>query len=271
MLLVNVPVTFQPQLNLNAPLPRLATVCQAQTSSLIDAQIQLQTQPTRLDENLFDVLVEENFTVDVPVQLLQTCGVPFSSTVLGKRPHEEDNDILLDSHGTFHASASTSSIGKKPRMSRSRRVSFTPITLPKSPKVRAVLRAFETALKRAMRDQNRVIDPVLHLTASDALRQRKSCASRTIEQRILARSINTQQHRNSGSRLDVRPASNAQQFRKAVHELEWGWCLECNERFPDTSAREICNFCKKDREKHPEGSLFSASNSMDPGKVPIEL
>lgn len=93
--LINVPVTFQPQLNESAPLPRVVTVHQAQTSSLIDVQIQLQTQPTRrapsrvlpqtVDENLLDVVVEENFTVDVPVKLLQTCGVPFSSKVLGKR------------------------------------------------------------------------------------------------------------------------------------------------------------------------------------------
>ncbi|KAI3992963.1 hypothetical protein MKX01_009706 [Papaver californicum] len=187
---INVPVTFQPQLNSDIPVrtnPRLATVRQAHTSSLIDVKIQMQTQLTRrspsrvlpqtVDENLFDVLVDEDFIVDVPVQILQACGVPSSSTILGKRPHEEDNDILLDPHGTFHASASTSSTGKKPRKSCSRRVRFTPITLPRSPEVRAVLRAFDAARKRVMRNQNRVIQPVIHLTASDALRQKKSRAS----------------------------------------------------------------------------------------------
>ncbi|XP_026459144.1 uncharacterized protein LOC113359778 [Papaver somniferum] len=37
------------------------------------------------------------------------------------------------------------------------------------------------------------------------------------------------------------------------------------------SARGLCNFCKKDKERHHEGSLFSARNLMDPGRVPIEL
>lgn len=194
----------------------------------------------------------------------------------GKDSHEEDNDVLRAPLGTFYASASTSSTRKKRRMSRSRRVRFTPITLPKSPEVRAMLRAFDVARKRGMRNKNRVIEPVLHLTASDALRQRKSRTSRTIGKRILARSINTQQRRSLRGRLSQlsrRPTPNlsAQHFRKAINELKWGWCLECNTKFPNMSARGLCNFCKKDKDKHSEYSLFSARNLMNPGRVPIEL
>ncbi|KAI3989337.1 hypothetical protein MKX01_026920 [Papaver californicum] len=60
-------------------------------------------------------------------------------------------------------------------------------------------------------------------------------------------------------------------FRKVVQELEWGWCVECNTRFPGILAKGICGFCKKDKEKHPEGSLYSAANKIDPGMVPEEL
>ncbi|KAI3831099.1 hypothetical protein MKX03_015084 [Papaver bracteatum] len=118
---------------------------QAQTSSLFDVPIQLQTQLNHgasscvfaqtIDENFFDVTIEEDFMVDVPVQLLQIFDVPFSSTSSGNRPRQEESDPLLSPHGTFNTSASTSSTGKKQRLSRSRHVSYTPITLLRSPKI----------------------------------------------------------------------------------------------------------------------------------------
>lgn len=87
-------------------------------------------------------------------------------------------------------------------MSRTRRVSFTPITLPRSPEVRASLRSFNAAHIRDLRNQNRDPEPELCLTASDALRQRKLRASRLVKKVLLACSINTLQHRSSrASRL----------------------------------------------------------------------
>ncbi|KAI3935333.1 hypothetical protein MKW98_027153, partial [Papaver atlanticum] len=222
--LYNVQVTFLPQL------PRVATVRQVQTNVFIDVPIQLQTRLARTapshilpqieDDNLFDVQIQEDI-VEVPVQLLETCSVPSSSSVLGKRPHEDD-EILRAPLGTFNASTSTSSTGKKRRTSHPRRrLRFTPITLPRSPEVRAVLRSFNAARMRAMRNQNHATEPVLRLTASAALRQRKLRASCTTEQRILARSINTLQQRISHSRLShPTSTSYAQMFRKAIHELE---------------------------------------------------
>ncbi|KAI3902422.1 hypothetical protein MKW92_046749, partial [Papaver armeniacum] len=70
---------------LECPSPsRVVVFRQAQTSSLFDVEIQLETQVTRhapsgvllrtVDENLFDVLIEVKYIVDVPIQL-QTFGV----------------------------------------------------------------------------------------------------------------------------------------------------------------------------------------------------
>ncbi|MCL7035446.1 hypothetical protein MKW94_011600, partial [Papaver nudicaule] len=162
-----------------------------QEEILVDVPVMLQTfgvrssntvlgrRPEEADERLFDVLIQEDFTVDVLVSS-QTCGVPSSSTILGKRTREEDNDILRAPLVTFDASTLTSSTRIKPRTSRRRRGRFTPLTLLKSPEIRAQLRAFNAARIRAFRNQYRSIEPVLRLTASDPLRQRKSRASCTI-------------------------------------------------------------------------------------------
>ncbi|KAI3875650.1 hypothetical protein MKX03_035020 [Papaver bracteatum] len=184
MFLIDVLVTFQPQI------PHVTTVGEVQTNGLIDVPIQLQTQLTRrapshifpqiADDNLFDVQIQVD-VVEVPVQLLETCGVSSLSTVLGKRPLREEDDILRAPLGTFNASASTSNTGKKLTRFRSRHVRFTPITLQISPEVRAALRAFNAARIRAMRNQNRPTEPVLRLTASDAIRQRKSRSLLTME------------------------------------------------------------------------------------------
>ncbi|MCL7044102.1 hypothetical protein MKW94_009965, partial [Papaver nudicaule] len=294
---IDVPIQVQQQATRGAPshfLPQIPggnlVDVPIKEDILVDVPVVLQTvgmrssstvlgkRPREEDKGWFDVLIEEDFTVDVPV-LSQTSGVPSSSTFLGRIPHEEDYDILRAPLGTFNAPASTSSTGRKSRMSRSRRLRFTPITLPRSPEVRAALRDMYAAHKRAMRNCNRATEPVLHLTASAALRQRKSRTSRTVEQMIAARSANTLQHRSLRSRLsqlsrNVIPAPNmnAQNFRKAIQQLGWGHCVECKTKFLDLPVDEgICKFCKKDKMDHPEGSLYSAENNMDPREVPIQL
>ncbi|MCL7034737.1 hypothetical protein MKW94_002902, partial [Papaver nudicaule] len=197
--LVDVPVTYQPQrILIEVPvqvqqqvitplshiLPRtpeenLVDV-PIQEEILVDVPVMLQTfsvrssntvlgrRPEEEDKSLFDVHIQEDFIVDVPVSS-HTCGVPSSSTILGMRPWEEGNDILRAPLGTFNAPASTSTTRMKPRTSRRRRGRFTPLILPKSPEIRAQLRAMYTAHKRATRNRNRGTEPVLHLTAGDAL------------------------------------------------------------------------------------------------------
>ncbi|KAI3964550.1 hypothetical protein MKW92_053796 [Papaver armeniacum] len=168
--LVDVPVTGPPELHLDAPLPHIAAVSQAQASSLVDVPIQLKGQLNRrvpsqvlsqvFDGNLFDVTrLKKTFTIDVSVQLVQTFGVPSSSCIWGKRPLEEDDDILRAPLGTFNASASTSSRICKLRKSRSRRIRFTPLIPPRSPEIRAALRSFNVAFMRVVRVENRVDEP----------------------------------------------------------------------------------------------------------------
>ncbi|MCL7041818.1 hypothetical protein MKW94_012008 [Papaver nudicaule] len=166
-ILIDVPIQVHQQVILGAPsqyLPRTPEENLVDVLIQEDVPVQLQTfgssstvlgrRPREEDNSLFDVLVQEDFTVDVPV-LFQTCCVPSSSTVLGKRPHEENNEILRAPLGTFNASASTSGTTKKPRKCRSRRARFTPITLPKSPEIRAAIRAMYAAHKRVTRNRDR--------------------------------------------------------------------------------------------------------------------
>ncbi|KAI3989338.1 hypothetical protein MKX01_026921 [Papaver californicum] len=144
--LIDVPAQLQTQLPRRTPFHVLPQV--EDDSSLIDVPIQTEL-PQRSSHVLPQVEVGSSL-IDVPIQVVRNI------------PHEEADDILRAPLGTFNASASTSSTRKKPRRSHSRRVRFTPIVLPRSPEVRAALRAFNAARIRAIRNQNRTADTFYH-------------------------------------------------------------------------------------------------------------
>lgn len=53
--------------------------------------------------------------------------------------------------------------------------------------------------------------------------------------------------------------------------IKWVSCVGCKTKVLDISTEGICTYCKKDKEDRSEVLMFSETNKMDPGEVPVEL